>query len=266
MKNYTRPIPPEKLSSGKTVAPLVAYQCINSRGAIAHGKKPSLIYSWENVQACVGLSVQQVLEKHGGYKTISGGKVDDIKVEIINRGPVISYSFIPTKKLLEKYPNSILQSRIKKHQYCLIVGWKLTEFGEVWLVQSYFCDEIMHIPVGQFNVEDTIVFPKDNFKNVTWQQGPYFDTDMSKNNEWFVNPEIELHLNSKELEDFVRMFGKVGIYQAITEKVRFVIRDTKCIAHSRSCNLKDITFDHHGQMWKVLCSFNDNGIHPLLDK
>ncbi len=263
LDGYTRPQPPEKLTSGKVLAPLVAYQCINARGAIAHGKRPSLIYSWDNAYACVGSSIQEVFEKHGGYRLITGGKVDEIKVELIHSGPVISFSFIPTKSFASKYPNSILQSRIKKHHYCLIVGWKLTEFGEVWLVQSYHGSEMMHIPVGQFNIEETIVFPKDNFKNVSWQQGPYFDKDMSNNLDWFKTPHLELNLSSNELEDFVSMFGSVGIHQIITDKVRFVVRDAKCIAHSRSSRVKEVTFDRKTKLWKVSCSFNDNGICPL---
>ncbi len=253
------------MTSGKVLAPLIAYQCINARGAIAHGKRPSLIYSWDNAHACVGLSVQEVLDKHGGYKTICGGKIDEIKVELIHGGPVISFSFIPTRQLAAKYPNSILESRIKKHQYCLILGWKLTEFGEVWLVQSYHGKEILHIPVGQFNIEETIIFPKDDFNQVTWQQGPYFDRDMSSSNRWFESKEIGFLLNPNELEDLVTIFGDSGIHQAITEKLRFVIRDIKCPAHSRSCRLQEVSFDQSMKRWKIVCAFNDNGINPFVD-
>ena len=266
LNGYTKPQPSEEVTSGKLLAPLVAYQCINARGAIAHGKRPSLIYSWENAKACVGSSVQEVLSKHGGYRTITGGKIDEIKVELIHRGPVISFSFIPTKNLASKFPGSILDSRIKKHHYCLLVGWKLTEFGEVWLVQNYNGNEIIHVPVGQFNVEETIIFPKNSFKNVPWQQGPYLDRDMSQDTEWFKSPEIELILNSSELEEFMVIFGSFGINQAISEKIRFVIRDVKCVAHSRSCRLKEVTFDRSKKNWRVLCAFNDQGISPFVDE
>ena len=263
---YTRPQPPGPLTSGKVLAPLVAYQCINARGAIAHGKRPSLIYSWENAFSCVGLSVQEVLDKHGGYKTISGD-VDKIKVELIHRGPVISFSFIPTKSFAAKYPNSILPSRIKKHHYCLIIGWKLTEFGEVWLVQSYHGNEIMYVPIGQLNIEETIIYPRDDLKSITWQHGPYFDRDMSDDNSWFESPELELHLSSIELEELALVFGgSIGVYQAIKEEVRFVIRDLKCSAHSRSCKLEEIIFDREERSWRIFCSFNDQGIHPLINE
>lgn len=207
--------------------------------------------------------MNEVLDKHGGYRTISGGKVDEIKVELIYRGPVISFSFIPTKNLAAKFPDCIIDSRIKKHHYCLLVGWKLTEFGEVWLVQSYHGNKLMEIPVGQYNIEETIIFPKDDFKNVTWQQGPYFDKDMSNHKDWFECSEIDFKLSSSELEDFVCIFGNLGISQIITDKVRFVIRDVNCVAHSRSCKLADVSFDRKKKMWKLLCSFNDAGIDPF---
>lgn len=266
MDGYTRPQPPDTLTSGKVLAPLIAYQCINARGAIAHGKRPSLIYSWENAFACVGSSVNEVLVKHGGYRTISGGKIDEIKVELIHRGPVISFSFIPTKNLAAKYPNSIVSSRIKKHHYCLLIGWKLTEFGEVWLVQSYRGTETMEIPVGQFNIEETVIFPKGDFKNVSWQQGPYFDRDMSTYPTWFECPRIEFMMSSIELEEFVCIFGSIGIHQIISDKVRFVIRDLNCVAHSRSCKLTEVCFDRKKKMWKLMCSFNDSGINPFSEE
>lgn len=263
LDGYTRPQPPETLTSGKVLAPLVAYQCINARGAIAHGKRPSLIYSWDNAFACVGSSVDEVLNKHGGYRIISGGKIDEIKVELIHRGPVISFSFIPTKSLATKFPDSIVPSRVKKHHYCLLIGWRLTEFGDVWLVQSYRGNEIMEIPVGQFNIEETIIFPKDDFKNVSWQQGPYFDRDMSNHPDWFGCAQIEFAVSSSELEDFVCTFGNLGIHKIISDKVRFVIRDETCIAHSRSCKLSEVSFDRKTKMWKLKCSFNDSGIRPF---
>ena len=130
LTNWIRPLSPVKLTSGKVLAPLVAYQCINARGAIAHGKRPTLIYSWENAYACNGMSVQDVLTKHGGFKTLSGEKIEEIKLEIIHNGPVVSFSFIPDKDFSKKHENSIVKSRVKKHHYCMIIGWKLTEYGE----------------------------------------------------------------------------------------------------------------------------------------
>lgn len=192
LQGYLRPLSPNKIESGKVLAPLVAYQCINCRGAIAHGKRPSLIYSWENVESCRGKSVMDILDKHGGYKSLTGRQVDEIKIEIIKNGPVISFSFIPSSSFALEHSDSIVKSRIKKHHYALIVGWKLTEYGSVWLVQSYNGETTFEVPVGQCSIDETILVPKDDFSNVTWQCGPYYDKDMSSFRGWLQSESITL--------------------------------------------------------------------------
>lgn len=266
LDGYVRPLPPEKLTSGKVLAPLVAYQCINARGAIAHGKRPSLVYSWENVESCRGMSVMDVFKKHGGFKTISGSKVHDIKVEIIENGPVVSHSFIPTTSFATEHSKSIVPSRIKKHHYCMIIGWTLTEYGEAWLVQSYNGGEIMDIPVGRFSIDETIIAPKSSFVNLTWQQGPYFDRDMTLNKGWHNVEEITLKLSENELGKFAETFGDKDFSEAIIEKTRFVIRDKNKNAHSRSCSMQSLQWNKMQQVWDITCLFNDKGSYPLVER
>lgn len=266
LDGYLRPLSPDELTSGKVLAPLVAYQCINCRGAIAHGKRPSLIYSWDNVVSMVNQSVMDVLEKHGGYKSIVGRKVEDIKVEIIKNGPVISFSFTPTSSFARDHSESIVKSRIKKHHYCMIIGWKLTEYGEVWLVQSYNGSEILQVPVGQSAIEETILFPKNNFLYVTWQQGPYYDKDMSNFRAWHQYEELSLILKSHELEELAEVFGERPFHEVISERTRFVIRDKKKNAHSRSCFIDRLKWDRELKSWHVVFKFIDRGSYPLLEE
>jgi len=266
LDGYLRPLSPDKITSGKVLAPLVAYQCINLRGAIAHGKRPSLIYSWENVETCVGQSMMEILVKHGGYKTINGSKVDEIKIEIITNGPVISFSFIPTKAFAQEHSESIVKSRIKKHHYCLIIGWKLTEYGEVWLVQIYNGVEIFEIPVGRYAIEEIILAPKDKYLHITWQQGPYHDKDMTHFHGWHNYEDIALILKTNELEELAEIFGNKPFHEVIVEKTRFVIRDKKKPSHSRSCSLTSLKWDKNLKVWQVQCTFNDKGSHPLIDE
>ncbi len=263
LDGYLRPLSPDELTSGKTLAPLVAYQCINARGAIAHGKRPSLIYSWENAKSCTGLSVMDVFNKHGGVKTLTSGNIEDIKLEIIHHGPVVSFSFIPTRDFALDHETSIIKSRIKKHHYCLIVGWKLTEFGEVWLVQSYDGNEILQVPVGQYSIDQTILAPKEDFFHTCWQQGPYFDRDMSNYVDWHEYKCITLVLKSFELEEFAEILNGKGIHEAVEDKQRIVIRDVKKKALSRSCVLSDIAWDKDAKIWKLTCVFNGQTCHPL---
>lgn len=262
LDSYSRPTPPKKLKSGKQLAPLIAYQCINARGAIVHGKKPSLIYSWENAKACIGMSVKDIFEKHGGMRKLEGSKVEEIKIEIISNGPVVSFTFQPTQDLADKHVDDIVASRVNKHHYATIVGWKLTEFGEVWLVQTYFGSKLIHIPVGQYHIDDMIIFPKDNFETTTWQKGPYFDRDMSKLDGWLSWTTIDFKLKSSQLEDFLDIFGDRGIHEAIKDKVRFVIRDKKHVAHSRSTRLRELKWNKSAKQWEVSCVFMDEGASP----
>ncbi len=265
LEGYLRPLSPSKVESGKILAPLIAYQCINCRGAIAHGKRPSLIYSWENVETSTGKSIMEILDKHGGYRSITGGQVDEIKIEIIKNGPVISFSFIPSTSFAKEHSDSIVKSRIKKHHYAIIVGWKLTEYGSVWLVQSYDAKSLMEVPVGRCSIDETILVPRDDYSNVTWQSGPYYDKDMSSFKGWLQFESITLVLKSGDLEELAEVFEEKPFGEVIQEQVRFVIRDKKRYAHSRSCVIQNLKWEKDIKAWKVICSFNDKGSHPLLD-
>jgi len=258
LNDYTRPVPPYRLVSGKLLSPLVAYQCINARGAIAHGKRPTLIYSWDNAHTCDGYSVSDVFEKHGGSKSIVDGNTDDIKLELVKNGPVVSVSFIPDKAFYLEHEKNIVQSRIRKHHYCLIIGWELTEFGEVWLVQNYSGDEVMKIGFGTYSIEEHIIFPKDDFITTAWQKGPYFDTNMSQYEGWLQKKSIELSMKTAEFESFMGLLDEQGIYEAIYDKTRFCIRDRKKIAHSRSAMLQDVKWNPEERYWTVRCAFNDS--------
>lgn len=266
LDGYLRPLAPHMLTSGKILAPLVAYQCINCRGAIAHGKRPSLIYSWDNVMSMANHSVMDVLQKHGGYKSILGRKVEDIKVEIIQNGPVISYSFTPSSSFAREHEESIVQSRVKKHHYCMIIGWKLTEYGEVWLVQSYNGSEILQIPVGQSSIEETILAPKNSFLFVTWQDGPYYDKDMTDFKGWHQYKEFSMVMKSHDLEELAEIFGERPFHEVISDRIRFVIRDKKKNAHSRSCFIDRLQWDRDLKVWHVVCKFIDRGSYPLLEE
>ena len=203
-----------------------------------------------------------VLSKHGGFKSLTSGSIEEIKLEIIHHGPVVSYSFTPTREFAGEHQDSILKSRIKKHHYCLIVGWKLTEFGEVWLVQRYNGRQIIEVPLGQFSIDDNILAPKDYFVSTCWQQGPHFDRDMGTFADWFQYESITLLLKSIELEEFAEVLGSQGFHEAISKKARFVIRDRKKQALSRSCVLTDVKWSKASKVWQVTCEFNGSS-NPL---
>jgi len=264
LDGYCRPLPPEgeTVTSGKVLAPLLAYQCINARGAIVHGSKPSLIYSWQNSNACIGQSVTDVFAKHGGHRSIK--TIDEIKLEIIHNGPVVSLTFIPSEQFALRYKRSIVDSRINKRHYVIVLGWKLTEHGEVWLAQDYV-GNTMEVPVGQYHLEDLVAVPKDNLESTTWQKGPYFDRDMSKSQGWMNWKSIEFLIRTNELEALAEVFEGVGFHEAMAKKRRFVIRDKNKAANSRSCRLFEVTWDTTENLWKVKCIFTDAGGLPDTD-
>lgn len=254
--NYCRPRPPSDVTSGKILAPLVAYQCINARGSIAHGKRPSLIYSWENVIACTGMSVLDIFAKYGGHTVIDD--IKRIKTELMRGGPVVSTTFIPDEKFAARYKGSIIESRKNKYHYCLIIGWTKTINGDVWLIQNYQGTAVIHVPIGRYHVEDIVVCPKSKLETLTWQTGPYFDWDMSKVEGWLEMNSIELLLKTKEIEQLAEVFDGLGFHQIMVNKVRFVLRDTKVQSKSRSCILTDIVWDRGAQGWRIKCLFTDD--------
>jgi hypothetical protein len=121
------------------------------------------------------------------------------------------------------------------------------------------------VPVGQSSIEEIIIAPKNNFLFVTWQQGPYLDRDMSHCKGWHQYEELSLVLKSHELEAFAEVFGERPFHEVIYERTRFVIRDKKKNAHSRSCFLDKLKWDKHLQVWHVVCKFIDHGSYPLLE-
>jgi hypothetical protein len=48
------------------------------------------------------------------------------------------------------------------------------------------------VPVGKFSIDETILVPKDDFSNVTWQCGPSYDKDMSSFRGWLQSESITL--------------------------------------------------------------------------
>jgi len=174
----------------------------------------------------------------------------------------VSITFIPTQEFSNGNGESIVGSRINKRHYCIIIGWKLTDLGEVWLVRNYAGTKILEIPFGKYNIADTIIAPKDNFNNTTWQKGPHFDMDMSTVKDWLQLKTIDLLLKSSEFEVFAKSFGGIGLNEAILKKTRFVVRDEKRNAHSRTSNLREVTWEQEKSMWRIAILFCDNGANP----
>ena len=72
---------------------MIAFKCINYRGAIAHGKKTELSYQYDCVVAWEkSTNARDVFYNYGGgSKELKS--IEEIKDEIMQNGPVVSSSF-----------------------------------------------------------------------------------------------------------------------------------------------------------------------------
>lgn len=147
---------------------LTVARCVSARGAIAHGQKTERSFPTDRMRKFT--SVQAALDFNGGTKFLSS--VDAIKEELVENGPVVSTDFILHRSLLSAGENStsFLPSLAGKRHELLIVGWKLTAFGEVWLVHPLNGQmDPIRIAFGQFGVDDCCLAPKNSFESTKWQ-------------------------------------------------------------------------------------------------
>mmetsp|Transcript_5521 Transcript_5521/g.13841 ORF Transcript_5521/g.13841 Transcript_5521/m.13841 type:complete len:274 (+) Transcript_5521:28-849(+) len=132
----------------------VAYQCLNARGAIAHGQKIERKFNQTSVchaDVEAHKSVEQMFSLRGGAKELSG--INEIKEELRNNGPVVSTSFRPSEMFLSS--NTISKSDHGHQSDILIVGWRQLSSGEVWIVQPLYYNggvlsQVVYVAVMQF--------------------------------------------------------------------------------------------------------------------
>jgi hypothetical protein len=240
---------PSELSNDADLMALTVAQCINARGAIAHGQATELCYQINRIKRCN--SVKEAFDGYGGTRCLTS--IDSIKKELTENGPVLSESFVLDPSFLSAgvYSPSFLHSRIGKKHELLIIGWKLTAFGEVWLVKplNERGGNLVHIAFGQFGIDTTCLAPVNNFENVKWQSGPSFNTTFGAT-EWMTWPGMDMYVTSSELEALAECF-KSGLVSAVSKKETFVIRDKKKKAHSRRYYLNELTWNKDKKMWSL---------------
>jgi hypothetical protein len=236
----------------------VAYQCINARGAIAHGKKPQLAYNNDavnklsNVRNAVrGVTFVFSNDGFGGSKELSD--VKKIKEEIMNRGPVVSTSFCPSDAFLNS--NTIGRSCHRHQSDILIVGWKQLTTGEVWIVQPLYRDgsttQPVHVAIGQFGIDDCCLAPNGDLENLPWQSGPYYDMSMAGiENVWQTCPAIECHPSSVD-----SLFKAIGTTNISMSNTIVTVRDKNKKAKSRKATLRKIAWDADKQWFDVKFDF-----------
>mmetsp|Transcript_33241 Transcript_33241/g.54307 ORF Transcript_33241/g.54307 Transcript_33241/m.54307 type:complete len:256 (+) Transcript_33241:307-1074(+) len=245
--------------SSAEVSCLVAYQCINARGAIAHGKNIQLKFSSEQAIEKVkqGLGAKEVLGGFGGAKELSSA--EEIKEEIMKRGPVVSTSFEPNEAFLDQ------NSSLRQQMDFLIVGWTQEPAGEVWIVAplaaSNFLLPNVHVSFGQFGIDDCCVAPIDSLENLPWESGPYLDINMTGVDVgWRTGWEALTHNVTKisDIEPLLKEIGTVRISSprnGVPPQDHLVcIRDINKKAHSRRGILRSVEWIKN--QWKITVSFS----------
>lgn len=252
-------VQPQMRKSKVSIA--VALQCINARGAIAHGRRTESIYVNESVAKCTETSAKKLFKSQfGGAKELKG--VDDIKDELIKNGPVVSTSFCPSSAFVSN--NSIQQHEI------LIVGWKQLATGEAWIVQPLAVQSLLqyggnmcnmsqvaykYIPIGQFGIDKVCLAPKSNLENVAWEGGPYFDTPMMKGveNVWLSWPSMECFVSS--IDGLFKGIGTLSYGNLVAPMPIVTVRNKNKIAHSRKAALRSVKWEPEKSSFKVTFTF-----------
>jgi hypothetical protein len=278
----TRTIPSEYLSS------MIAFRCLNARGAIAHGKKITHGFAWDDVKLhpsdkCVDKAtgtttnestVPRIFQTYGGgCKVLS--TVSQIKDELLHRGPVVSLSFSLSSEYLQclassnkSYSHQFVKDKVGGYHEMLIVGWALTLYGEVWLCQPLFPDQTdtstcnsdgidLFIPIsmGHFGIDRTCIAPKlVSLDHLCWQKGPYFDVDFNDTPDWREWGELELPLVDMELKRMFNVFLPQGFSKACSDRTPIVLRDKNKFAHSDTFVATDLKWAEKTNEWFMMLS------------
>ena len=236
--------------SSQEISIAVAYQCINARGAIAHGRKIELHYSNDQVDESTETSVKKLFKyssTFGGAKELNS--IEDIKDELIKNGPVVSTSFCPSSAFVSN--NSIQQRDI------LIVGWKQLPSGEVWILQPLYhhgdqISQVVYVGIGKYGIDDCCLAPKSSLENTPWQSGPYYDNSMrGMENEWQSWTGMVCYESSVDF-----LFKEIGTISLgdLSDTV-VTIRNRNKRAHSRKATLDSIKWEHEKHAFKLSFTF-----------
>ena len=285
--------PKQRVCDTPDIPAQVAYQCINKRGAIAHGRGTEMDFDiltmreneaqGEKVNSAQvkslkditeikreldelskekikHKSVEDVFDEFGGYKEFES--ITDIKRELTTKGPVVSTSFLLTETFMGSYENAnrFDHALIGKFHPVAIIGWEHTDFGEVWLIQPLIrgrFSDVQKIAFRQYGIDDKVIAPTNTFESTTWQNGPHFDIDLSDTPfpEWCTTwPGLETSITTEELETLGEVIGG-DLIEAATKRTKFVIRDKTKIARSRECYLTKLEWQKGEKAWRMEVSY-----------
>lgn len=255
------PLPANGIIDKETLPAFQAFKCIHARGAIIHQKQITKYHSWSQIETHSKSkeSVYEIFDSFGGTKELHS--IEMIKEEIMASGPVVSVSF----RLTTVYFNQLKKSSegttegtfvtdiLNDVHELLITGWCLTPFGEAWEIEPVLSPmgptktSTLRIGFGQFGIDDLCLAPKSNLDHISWQPGPYFDSDFSSAPDWREWSEMDLPVTDAELKSLSKCFGTKGFMAGEP----FVIRDAKKKALSASYLIRNLYYDEKTNEWIV---------------
>jgi len=278
--------PKQKACDTHLIPTQVSYQCINKRGAIAHGRPTELQFDVNikskplksademaaeanpevndyYMEEKYSKGVEEVFNELGGFKGLES--ISDIKREIMTRGPVVSVSFQLTATFMKSSENRnrFDPNYINSIHPVAIIGWEHTDFGEVWLIQPLVRGgqtDLQRIAFRQYGIDENVIAPIDSFDNIPWQRGPYFDIDLSDTPfpEWSTEwPGLETSITTAELENLGEVIAD-DLISSPLNRSKFVMRDKRFIARSRQCYLTKLEWQTGDKAWRIEVSYLDD--------
>jgi hypothetical protein len=243
---------------------IMACRVINLRGACIHGQAIGRAYQVTKKSSDLEMckTVEDVLRHFGFVASQRLRKIQDIKMEIMAHGPVLSTSFQLHKSFYQQQQSTSMTNKFSKNHVSklhplLLVGWSMSSLGELWKVQA-LDGGTFELGTGQFEISTTVVAPPASIlETIPWQStGPYLDLNMPSSvqsgRDWRDLRHMSISISAKELETFSKLL-EGGFQQAIKNKQSFVIRDKHKLAYSRRYTLREITTGDNGK-WKISIS------------
>lgn len=150
-----------------------------------------------------------------------------------------------------EYSHSLLRSCAGKVHELLIIGWKLTAFGEVWLAKPLNGQvEPIRVAFGQFGIDNLVLAPKKSFENTPWQPKPFFEIAQTSD-EFLTRPSMEMQISSSEMEELSGTLKGGLIVEARDQREAFVVARKGKVAQSHRYCLTEVKWLKEERLWKV---------------
>lgn len=266
MKDMVKSPPVGERVSQSELAWIMGCRVINLRGAVIHGQGIGRAYqvSRKSNEVDKYKHPAEVLKHFGFVCRRQLDNVQEIKLEIMEHGPVISTSFELHRSFYNstEHADKFSANQVGRIHPLIIVGWTMTSQGELWKVRGLDGKETFEIGTGQFKISESVLAPPEAIlETIPWQSnGPYLDLNMpnvlGQSKDWRELRHMSISISAKELETLSKML-EGGFQQAIKNKQSFVIRDKNKLAYSRRYTLREVSMGDNSK-WKISISQAEN--------